>query len=437
MGDNEFRVDKSKPNLQTPPAMKALVLGAGVVGTATAWYLAARGHQVTVLDRREGPGLETSFANGAQISACHAEPWANPEAPEQILKWIWRDDAPLLFRLRMDPRQWTWGASFLLECLPSRTRRNIGDIVRLALYSRESLQALRAETGIRYDQLTLGILHYYTDARVFENAVHAASVMREYGLDREVKTVDEAVAIEPALAPSRERIVGATYTATDESGDAYLFTVRLAKLAEARGARFAMGHSVERIAAQGGRVTGIVARDGAGREQVLEADAYVLALGSYSPLVARGLGLSLPIYPAKGYSATVPVTDAARAPRVSLTDDGAKIVFSRLGERLRIAGTAELSGYSTELNPVRCEALIRRAQEMFPGAADYANATFWTGLRPSTPSNVPLVGRTRYPNLFLNTGHGTLGWTLACGSGRALADIISGKVPDVDFRFTK
>jgi D-amino-acid dehydrogenase len=416
--------------------MKALVLGAGVVGTATAWYLAARGHEVTVLDRRAAPGLETSFANGAQISACHAEPWANPEAPEQILKWIWRDDAPLLFRLRMDPRQWTWGASFLLECLPSRTRRNIGDIVRLALYSRESLQALREETGIRYDELALGILHYYTDPRVFENAVHAASVMREYGLDREVKTVDEAVAIEPALAPSRHRIVGATYTATDESGDAYLFTDRLAKLAEARGARFAMERTVERIATQGGHVTGIVARDRAGAEELLRADAYVLSLGSYSPLVARGLGLALPIYPAKGYSATVPVTDPARAPRVSLTDDGAKIVFSRLGERLRIAGTAELSGYSTELNPVRCEALIRRAREIFPGAADYASAAFWTGLRPSTPSNVPLVGRTRYPNLFLNTGHGTLGWTLACGSARALADIISGKEPEVDFRFT-
>jgi D-amino-acid dehydrogenase len=416
--------------------MKALVLGAGVVGTATAWYLAARGHEVTVLDRRAGPGLETSFANGAQISACHAEPWANPEAPAQILKWIWRDDAPLLFRLRMDPRQWTWGASFLLECLPSRTRRNIGDIVRLALYSRESLRALREETGIEYDRLPLGILQYYTEPRMFESAAHAASVMREYGLEREVKTADEAVAIEPALAPVRGRIVGATYTASDESGDAYLFTTRLARLAEARGARFAMERTVERIATRAGRVSGVVARDRDGREELLQADAYVLALGSYSPLVARGLGLALPIYPAKGYSATVPVTDAARAPRVSLIDDGAKIVFSRLGERLRIAGTAELSGYSTELNSVRCEALVRRAREMFPGAADYASATFWTGLRPSTPSNVPLVGRTRYPNLFLNTGHGTLGWTLACGSARALADIISGRAPEVDFRFT-
>jgi D-amino-acid dehydrogenase len=417
--------------------MRVLVLGAGVVGTATAWYLAAQGHEVTVIDRREGPGLETSFANGGQISACHAEPWANPEAPAQILKWIWRDDAPLLFRLRADPRQWAWGASFLLECLPSRTRRNIGDIVRMAIYSRASLQALREETGIAYDQLTLGILHYYTDAGVFESAVRAAHVMREYGLDREVKTVDEALAIEPALVPSRSRIVGATYTSTDESGDAYLFTSRLAQLAGARGVRFAMGLAVERIAAEGGTVRGVAVRDAEGREETLAADAYVLALGSYSPLLAGPIGLSLPIYPAKGYSATVPVTDAAAAPRVSLTDDGAKIVFSRLGERLRIAGTAELSGYSTGLNPVRCEALVRRAREIFPDAADYSRATFWAGLRPSTPSNVPLVGRTRYPNLFLNTGHGTLGWTLACGSARALADIISGRAPEVDFRFNQ
>jgi D-amino-acid dehydrogenase len=417
--------------------MKVLVLGAGVVGTATAWYLAAQGHEVTVIDRREGPGLETSFANGGQISACHAEPWANPEAPAQILKWIWRDDAPLLFRLRADPRQWTWGASFLVECLPARTRRNIGDIVRLALYSRESLQALREETGIAYDELALGILHYYTDPGVFESAVRAAHVMREYGLDREVKTVDEAMAIEPALVPSRSRIVGATYTSTDESGDAYLFTARLAQLAGGRGVRFSMGRAVERIVAEGGTVRGVAVRDAEGREETLAADAYVLSLGSYSPLLAGPIGLALPIYPAKGYSATVPITDAAAAPRVSLTDDGAKIVFSRLGERLRIAGTAELSGYSTELNPVRCEALVRRAREIFPGAADYSRATFWAGLRPSTPSNVPLVGRTRYPNFFLNTGHGTLGWTLACGSARALADIISGKAPEVDFRFTR
>jgi D-amino-acid dehydrogenase len=417
--------------------MKVLVLGAGVLGTSTAWYLVERGHDVTVIDRREGAGLETSFANGGQISVCHAEPWANPDAPLKILQWLRRDDSPLLFRLRMDPAQWRWGARFLYECLPSRTRENIAQIVRLSLYSRAALQELRAATGVEYDALARGILHYYTDPAEFERAVGAASIMNQHGLDRAVKTVDEAVAIEPALRGARDRIVGATYTATDESGDAHKFTRELARLAAARGARFLYNRTIQAARTQGGRVCGIAVKDGQGRETTMTADAYVVALASYSPLLTRPLGLYLPIYPAKGYSASVPVADPASAPTVSLTDDSAKIVFSRLGERLRIAGTAELSGYSTDLNPVRCEALIRRAREMFPGAGDYDRATFWTGLRPSTPSNVPLVGRTRYPNLFLNTGHGTLGWTMACGSGRALADIISGRPPEVDFKFTR
>jgi D-amino-acid dehydrogenase len=416
--------------------MKVLVLGAGLLGTATAWYLVERGHDVTVIDRREGAGLETSFANGGQISVCHAEPWANPDAPLKILQWLRRDDSPLLFRLRMDPAQWLWGARFLYECLPSRTRANIAQIVRLSLYSRAALQELRDATGIQYDALTRGILHYYTDAAEFERAVGAASIMNEHGLDRAVKTVDEAIAIEPALALARGKIVGATYTATDESGDAHKFTRELARMAAARGVRFLYNHTIQAAGTQGGRIAGIVVKDAAGRETTMTADAYVVALASYSPLLTGPIGLYLPVYPAKGYSASVPVADPALAPAVSLTDDSAKIVFSRLGERLRIAGTAELSGYSTDLNPVRCEALIRRAREIFPGAGDYDRATFWTGLRPSTPSNVPLVGRTKFPNLFLNTGHGTLGWTMACGSGRALADIISGKQPDVDFKFT-
>jgi D-amino-acid dehydrogenase len=415
--------------------MKVLVLGAGVIGTCSAWYLTEAGHEVTVVDRREGPGLETSFANGGQISVCHAEPWANPEAPLKILQWIWRDDAPLLFRLKLDPRQWSWGTRFLWECQPSRTRDNIAQIVKLSLYSRASLQELRAATGLDYDALERGILHYYTERDVFESAVKAASVMREYGLDREVKTVDEAVAIEPALAHARDRIVGATYTPSDESGDAHKFTANLAKLCEARGAKFLYGRTIQGMRQAGGDVEGVVVKQGA-EETTLKADAYVVALASYSPLLTRPLGFDLPIYPAKGYSASIPIIDAAKAPTVSLTDDEAKIVFTRLGDRMRIAGTAELSGYSTDLNPVRCEALIRRAKEIFPGAADYGHATFWTGLRPSTPSNVPIIGRSPIRNLYLNTGHGTLGWTMACGSGRAIADIISGRRPAVDFRFT-
>ena len=410
--------------------MRVLVLGAGVIGISTAWYLSKLGHEVTVVDRREGPGLETSFANGGQISVCHAEPWANPDAPLKILQWLARDDAPLLFRLRMDPHQWSWGLQFLFECLPSRTRANIGEIVKLSLYSRASLQALRAETGIQYDQLELGILHYYTEQEEFDRAVQAASIMRRFGLDREVESIDQAIRIEPALEAARGKIVGATYTSSDESGDAHLFTVRLAGLAAKQGCRFEYGKAIEGLDVAGGAIDGVRVAGG-----VMKADAYVMALGSYSPLATRPIGLDLPVYPAKGYSASVPIADASKAPRVSLTDDGAKIVVTRLGDRMRIAGTAELSGYSTELNNVRCEALTRRCAEMFPGAGHYDQATYWTGLRPSTPSNVPLIGKTRFSNLYLNTGHGTLGWTMAAGSGRALADIISGRKPDVDFRF--
>ena len=416
--------------------MKVLVLGAGVVGTSTAWYLAGLGHEVTVVDRRDGAGLETSFANGGQISVSHSEPWANPDAPVKLLKWLWREDSPLLFRLRMDPRQWTWGIKFFYECMPWRTPENSRQMVTLSAYSREKLAELRRTTSIDYDALERGILHYFTDESAFRGAEAVAPALRRFGLQMEGKTPDESVAIEPALAHFRDRIVGAMYTPSDESGDAHKFTVNLARMAAGKGARFLYGHEIRSLLAEAGAFSGVAVKQGLEAEKVLTADAYVVALGSYSPLLTRRIGIDLPIYPAKGYSATVNVVDAAKTPRVSITDDAAKIVFSRLGNRLRIAGTAELSGYSTELNPVRCEALIRRAKLVFPDAADYDHPEFWTGLRPSTPSNVPVIGRTKYPNLFLNTGHGTLGWTMACGSGAALADLISGKPPEVDFRFT-
>ena len=416
--------------------MKVLVLGAGVVGTATAWYLAAQGHEVRVVDRREGAGLETSFANGGQISVSHSEPWANPDAPIKLLKWLRHPDSPLLFRLKLDPKQWEWGLRFFYECMPWRTLENSRQMVTLSGYSREALGELRATTGIQYDALERGILHYFTDRLSFEGAAASAPELRRYGLELVVKTPAECVVIEPALAHFSDRITGATYTRTDESGDAHKFTVNLARLAETKGVEFLYGRDITQLRVAAGRIEGVRVEAGGEPESVLTADAYVVALGSYSPLLTRPIGLDLPIYPTKGYSATADVIDAARAPMVSVTDDAAKIVFSRLGSRLRIAGTAELSGYTTYLNPVRCEALVRRAQEVFPGAAEYAQASFWTGLRPSTPSNVPLIGATKYPNLFLNTGHGTLGWTMACGSGKALADIISGRKPEVDFRFT-
>ncbi len=416
--------------------MKVIVLGAGVVGVTAAWYLAQDGHEVTVLDRHEGPALETSFANGGQISASYAEPWANPDAPAKIVKWLGREDAPLLFRLRLDPRQWRWGLQFLIECLPRNTRRNTVQCLNLALYSRDCLRALRADTGLRYDHLERGILSFYTDRAEFEHGVKAAALMREFGCDRDVKTVDECVAIEPALASCRDRLAGGIFTASDESGDAQRFTQELARLATQRGVDFRWNVEIERLIAEGGRIDCVRCLNAEHRKEVLRADAYVVALGSYSPFVLQPLRVPCLIYPAKGYSATLAIGDHRGAPVVSLTDLAWKIVFTRLGDRLRVAGTAEISGYGMALNLVRCEALVQRTFELFPDAGERDSAQFWTGLRPATPSNVPLVGATRYPNLFLDTGHGTLGWTMACGSARALADVIAGRKPGVEFAFT-
>jgi D-amino-acid dehydrogenase len=417
--------------------LKVIVLGAGVVGTASAWYLRQAGHDVTVLERQPGPALETSFANGCQISVSHAEPWANPSGLLKVLRSLGREDAPLLFRLRADPLQWRWCLQFVRECRPARVAANLRQIVALADYGRRSLQALRAETGIAYDSLARGILHFYTDQQEFDKASRAAAAMRELGCPRMTIDADEVVRIEPALAPARARLVGGDFTATDESGDVYRFTSQLAARGEAAGIRFRYDTTVTRLLAAAGKVEGVEVIDGEGRHQVLHADAVVVALGSFSPALLAPLGVRLMIYPGKGYSATYPVTNPAAAPTVSLTDDGHKLVLSRLGGRLRVAGTCELNGYTRELNPVRCEAITRRVRELFPDACDYERVRYWTGLRPLTPSNVPYVGATRYPNLYLNTGHGTLGWTMSCGSGRALADIVSGRRPDVEFGFSR
>jgi D-amino-acid dehydrogenase len=415
--------------------MRVTVLGAGVVGVTAAWYLAADGHEVTVVDRQDGPALETSFANGGQISAAHAEPWANPGAPWQVLRWLGREDAPLLFRPRADWWQWRWGLQFLIECLPSRTRRNTIQCLNLALYSRDCLRELRAATGIEYDHLERGILELCTDARDFARAAATAEHMRRYGCDREVKSADECVAIEPALAACRARLAGGIYTASDESGDARLFTAALARHAAGRGVAFRWRTTVAALDADANAVTGMRCVNERGEEETLVADRYVMALGSYSPLLLRPLRIAAPVYPVKGYSLTVDVGEHRGAPTVSLTDLARKIVITRLGNRLRVAGTAEIAGYDTRLNPVRCEALLRRLFDLFPDAGDRDSAQYWAGLRPATPSNVPLVGRTRFANLYLDTGHGTLGWTMACGSGRALADIVAGRNPEVDFEF--
>jgi D-amino-acid dehydrogenase len=386
--------------------MKIAVLGAGVIGVTTAWYLRQAGHDVQVIDRREGPGLETSFANGGQISADHAAPWAKPGVPMQALKWMLREDAPLLFRLRADPAQWRWALSFLRNCTPARFRANASRLQLLGCYSRAQLQALRQETGLLYDNVSRGILVLYTGDRE-----------REAGW----KTPEECIAIEPAVASMKGQLVGGTHLTGDESGDAYKFTAGLAKLCEAKGVAFHYGVSIDRLAVENGRVT----------SPQFKADTYVVSLGSYSPLLVRPLGIDLPIYPLKGYSVTMPVKNPAAAWTTSLSDEAHKLVLSRLGDRLRIAGTAELNGYDTSINRVRCDEIVKRVMELFPEAGDPSKATYWAGLRPATPNNIPVIGATKYPNLFLNTGHGTLGWTHACGSGRILADIVSGRRPEI------
>ena len=414
--------------------MRVLVLGAGVVGTTSAWYLARAGHQVTVVDRQPVPGNETSFANGGQISVSHAEPWANWHMLPRVFKWLGREDAPLLWRWRADPAQLSWGLRFLAECLPGRTRRNIAAIVALALYSRRQLQALRRELDLHYDQLERGILHIYTEAGEFAHATGTAGVMREFGLDRRSVDADECIAIEPALSDVRHLLVGGDYTASDESGDAHQFTRALAERAQQAGVKFRLDSTVDRINTENGKVSGVMVSDAKGSEE-LTADAYVVALGSYSPLLLKPLGIDLPVYPAKGYSATLNLADDAHAPSVSLTDDERKIVFSRLGNRLRIAGTAEFNGYNLDINAERCAALMARTRTLFPRLATLGEPEFWTGLRPVTPSSLPFIGRTPFSNLWLNTGHGTLGWTLSCGSGAALADLISGHHPEPEFPF--
>jgi D-amino-acid dehydrogenase len=412
--------------------VKVLVLGAGVVGVASAWYLAEAGHEVIVVDRQGQAAMETSFANGGQISASHAEPWAKPSVVPKILRWLGREDAPLAFRPRADWAQWMWGLRFLLECLPGRFERNCRALAGLAAYSRDCLRALREKTGLRYDHSSRGILHFATDGHDFEVLARGAEAMRALGVDRQVKSAPECLALEPALKDSRHPVTGGVYAPGDESGDACRFTQELARLAARRGVRFRFDSSLKAIETNGGEVTSIRLED-----QELKADAYVVALGSYSPLVLKPLGVRIPVYPLKGYSITLQLglEHDEVAPSMSLTDEAHKIVISRLGTRLRAAGTAELAGYDTTVSRLRCAAIAQRVRELFPGLGGITAHESWTGLRPATPDNVPIIGRTRLSNLFLNTGHGTLGWTLACGSGKALADLISGRRPEVAFRF--
>ncbi len=419
--------------------MKVIVLGSGIIGTSSAWFLNKAGHDVTVIERQPDVAQETSFANGGQISVSHAEPWANPSAPMKVMKWLGKADAPLLFKPRAELLQWMWGLRFLRECTQKRTNENIRQIVAISEYSRQTLLAVRKETGIEYDCVSKGILHFYTDPKEFKLSLPAAKLMRELGCPRHSIEADEVIKIEPALAGIRHKIVGGDFTETDESGDVYKFTKGLAQKAADAGVNFQFNSSVTRILTNGNgvgaEIIGVEVIDAKGFHQTLHADAFVIAMGCFSQSLLKPLGINLMIYPGKGYSATYPIAKPDKAPTVSLTDDGYKLVISRLGDRLRVAGTCEINGYSRDLNQARCEAITRRTKELFPDACDYDNPSYWAGLRPLTPSNIPYIGKTKYSNLFLNTGHGTLGWTMGAGSGRAIAEIISGRMPAVDFDF--
>lgn len=413
--------------------MKVIVLGAGVVGVTSAWYLSQAGCEVLVLERQASAGLETSFANGGQVAASSAEPWSNPTVPWKIIKWLGKHDAPLRFRLQKDLRQWRWALQFLIECLPQRTRRNTENLLRLGLYSRAMLGELRAQTGVRYDALEKGILQFFTEQKELDQAAEVAHNMEQLGADRRILTVDEIVQIEPAMASCRRLLRGGVYTPHDESGDAYLFTHSLSHHVAASGVQFRFGCDIQRLVRNGERISGVDIINTEREHETMAADRYVVSMGSYSPLLLSGVGIRSLIYPVKGYSATISTEGHHGAPHVSLTDESHKLVFSRLGKRLRVAGMAELTGYNTDLDRVRCDALINRAFELWPDAGDPEPVDRWTGLRPATPGNLPLIGGTRYPNLFLNTGHGTLGWTLSCGSGKLLADIVTGRRPEIDF----
>ncbi len=426
--------------------MKVVVLGAGIIGVSTAWHLLQRGHEVTLVDRQPDAALETSFGNAAQISVSYCEPWANREAPLKALKWLFDPEGPLKFRPQLDPAQWAWGLQFLGQCNDAAFERNVAQLVALGSYSHSALKDVVASTGLRYDRLTKGIAHYYTSQKSFDEAGGAAELMRRHGVNRKVVSKDELLKIEPALRGFADRIVGGTYTESDESGDCLAFTQQLARLCRDNGMQALMEHDILQLQARGGEISAVTVRDRhTGLTRQLQADAYVVAAGSYTTALMKQVGVRVPIYPGKGYSATLKLLKPEAASQVSLLDDQLKIAISRLGDRLRVAGTIELGGFDlsldTPLAQTRARMLVKRIEEVFPGVADTrtpeegGDPQFWTGLRPATPTNIPLIGRTKVGKLWINAGHGTLGWTHGAGSGKALAELISGEVPAMDFGF--
>ena len=407
--------------------MNVLVLGSGVVGVTTAYYLAKAGHRVTVLDRQPAAGMETSFANAGQVSPGYSAPWAAPGIPVKAMKWLLMRHRPLVLLPQFEPRFYGWLARMLANCTHDAYRRNKGRMVRLAEYSRDVLGTLRAETGIAYDHREKGTLQLFRTQKQLDQVGTDTAILDTYGVAYDVLDPAGCIAAEPALARVRERIAGGLRLPGDETGDAHLFTQALAGLCEGLGVHFRYGVSVTGLRHEPGRITGVVTDGG----ETLSADAYVAAMGSYTPALLRPLGVNLPVYPVKGYSLTLPIDDPEAAPVSTVMDETFKVGITRLGDRIRAGGTAELAGFSQVLRGPRRAALERSVGDLFPQGGDLAKARFWTGLRPMTPDGTPIVGETPYRNLYTNTGHGTLGWTMACGSGRMLADLMSGRQPEI------
>lgn len=407
--------------------MKIVILGSGVIGVTTAYYLAKSGHDVTVIDRQPGPGLETSFANAGEISPGYASPWAGPGVPAKAVKWLLMTHGPLVIRPLLDPAMWRWVMKMLRNCTTARYAINKARMVRLAEYSRDVLKQLRADTGIRYDERTQGTLQLFRTQAQVDGAAGDIAVLKDSGVPFEVLDVAGCIRAEPALAQVREKFTGGLRLPGDETGDCQMFTAALARMAEALGVTFKYETAIAGLSTDGAAITGVVTNKG-----IETADHYIMALGSYSPLLLRPLGIDIPVYPVKGYSITVPITNASGAPESTVMDETYKVAITRLGDRIRVGGTAELGGFDLTLRPARRATLEHSVGSLFPQGGDLSQASFWCGLRPMTPDGTPLIGPTRYSNLSLNTGHGTLGWTMACGSGKALADMISGSRPDID-----
>jgi D-amino-acid dehydrogenase len=407
--------------------MKVLVLGSGVVGVTSAWYLAQAGHEVVVVDRQPEAGLETSFANAGQVSPGYSAPWAGPGVPLKAIKWLLMRHRPFVIWPRADPALYRWLTMMLANCTEAAYHVNKARMLRLAEYSRDCLRDLRDATGIAYDSRQQGTLQLFRTQKQLDHVPEDTAVLAESGVPFEVLDRAGCVSAEPALARVADKFVGGLRLPGDETGDAFKFTQGLAALAAAAGVEFRFNTQVQAAQTEADRVSGIVTDRGK-----LTADRYVVAMGSYSPILLRPIGLDLPVYPVKGYSITLPITDPAAAPVSTVMDETFKVGITRLGERIRAGGTAELAGYSKTLRGPRRATLEHSVGDLFPDGGDLRQASFWTGLRPMTPDGTPIIGPTKFTNLFLNTGHGTLGWTMSCGSGRLLADLVSDRRPNIE-----